>query len=117
VDIEDLGALGGLVVDIFRLSVYAPTAKAPLNVKAKFIGDLQHTLDTLRPAGDVVVILCDFNARIGKRESEDDVWQEVRLVLGCNQFSASSVFVVIVCGSPFQDSFIGGGIHSLQCSV
>ena len=35
------------------LSVYAPTVKAPSNVKAKFVGDHQHILDTL-PAGDVV---------------------------------------------------------------
>ena len=69
------------------ISAYAPTAKAPPGVKAKFVDDFQCTLDAL-PAGDIVMILGDFNARIGKRESEDDVWREVRGLHGigsCNE--------------------------------
>jgi len=34
-------------------------------------------LDTL-PASDVVVVLGDFNAGIGKRDIKDDIWSEVR---------------------------------------
>jgi len=67
--------------------VYAPTAKATPSVKAKFTDDLQRTLDTL-PAEDIVVVLGDFNARVGKRSAEDDVWQEVRGLHGigtCNE--------------------------------
>ena len=48
-----------------------------LKLLQKFTDDFQCTLDTL-PAGDVVMVLGDFNARIGKREFEDDVWSEVR---------------------------------------
>ena len=51
------------------MSVYVPTAKATPSVKVKFTDDFQRTLDTL-PAGDVVMVLGDFNARVGK----DDVW-------------------------------------------
>ena len=64
-----------------------PKPPPPLNVKAKFADDLQRALDTL-PAGDIVVMLGDFNAQIGRRESEDDVWQEVRGLHGidtCNE--------------------------------
>ena len=48
------------------VSMYAPTAKASLGVKARFIDDLQSTLGSL-PAGDTVLVLGDFNAHVGKR--------------------------------------------------
>ena len=48
------------------ISTYAPMAKAPLGVKAGFIDDLQSTLGSL-PAGDIVLVLGDLNAHIGKR--------------------------------------------------
>ena len=59
------------------VSAYAPTAKAPHIVKAKFFEDLQDTLDHV-PAGDILVVLGDFNARVGQREGDSDVWKEVR---------------------------------------
>ena len=37
-------------------SAYAPTAKAPPSVKAKFVDNLQGTLDSL-PSDDVVIVL------------------------------------------------------------
>ena len=58
------------------LSVYLPTVKARPNVKTKFADDFQHVLDTL-PAGDIMKVQSDFNAWIGRRESEYDVWQKV----------------------------------------
>lgn len=69
------------------ISTYAPTAKAPPDVKTKFVDNLQGTLDSL-PTGDIVMVLGDFNAQIGKQETEDDVWREVRGLHGigtCNK--------------------------------
>ena len=54
-----------------------PIAKAPLGVKAKFFNDLQDTLDHV-PAGDILVVLVDFNAHVGKSEGDSDMWREVR---------------------------------------
>ena len=54
------------------MSVYALTAKAPPGIKAKFVADFQSTLDAL-PVGDVMLLLGDFNAHVGKRSSEDDI--------------------------------------------
>ena len=68
------------------ISTYAPTAKAPPDVKTKFVDDFQGTMDSL-PTGDIVMVLSDFNARIGKWETEGDVWREVRGLHGigtCN---------------------------------
>ena len=59
------------------VSAYAPTAKAPLGVKAKFFDDLQDALDHV-PDRDILVVLGDFNARLGRREDDSDVWREVR---------------------------------------
>ena len=59
------------------VSAYAPTAKAPPGVKERFENKLQDTLDRI-PPDDVLIVLGDFNARVGKRETESDVWRDVR---------------------------------------
>ena len=59
------------------ISAYAPTAKVPPGIRAKFVDDLQGALGSL-PSDDIVIVLGDFNAHVGKRETENDVWKEVR---------------------------------------
>ena len=69
------------------ISAYAPTAKTPPSIKSKFVDNLQRNLDSL-PSGGIVIVLGDFNACVGKRETEDDVWREVRGFHGigtCNE--------------------------------
>ena len=51
------------------ISVYAPTAKAPPTVMQKFMDDLQDTVDKISPL-DVLILLGDFNARVGRREDD-----------------------------------------------
>ena len=51
---------------------YAPTAKAPPGVKAKFTDELQDALDHV-PVDDILIVLGDFNARVGKRERASDI--------------------------------------------
>ena len=46
------------------VNVYAPTSKATLSVKQGFFTDLQSVVSAL-PSRDAVVILGDFNARVG----------------------------------------------------
>ena len=48
------------------VSVYAPTVKAPSGVKQKFVSELQDVLDKIPPS-DILVLLGDFNARVGKQ--------------------------------------------------
>lgn len=54
------------------VSAHAPTTNAPLGVKAKFFDELQDVLVGV-PAGDVLVVLVDVNARVGKKERDSDV--------------------------------------------
>ena len=59
------------------VSAYAPTAEAPPGVKAKFFEELQDALDHV-PAGNTLVVLGDFNARVGRKEGANDVWRTVQ---------------------------------------
>ena len=59
------------------VSAYAPTAKAPSSVKWKFLADLQDVLDKI-PQSDILIMLGDFNARVGMSDSENDPWAGVR---------------------------------------
>ena len=58
------------------VSAHALTANAPLRVKAKFFDELEDTVDRV-PAGGILVVLGDFNARVGKKEGDSDVGGEV----------------------------------------
>ena len=48
------------------VSVYAPTSKTTYTVKSQFMADLQSAIEQV-PASDVLVVLGDFNARVGAR--------------------------------------------------
>ena len=58
------------------VSVYAPTAKAPPGVKLNFFQNLQDLLDRIAPS-DILVLLGDFNARVGSRGLDNDMWSDV----------------------------------------
>ena len=55
---------------------YAPTAKATPGVKLKFYTDLQDTIDKV-PHNDILVMLGDFNARVGTLDPRNDLWHGV----------------------------------------
>ena len=55
---------------------YAPTARAPPGVKDQFSSDLQETLDQI-PQSDILVVLGDFNARVGVLKPGEDSWHGV----------------------------------------
>ena len=58
------------------ICAYAPTSRAPSGVKAHFCSDLQDTLDKI-PQNDILVVLGDFNARVGVLKPDDDLWHGV----------------------------------------
>ena len=59
------------------LSCYAPTRAASRAEKDKFFDDLQQALSSI-PSNQPYVILGDFNARVGSRQTDDDPWFNVR---------------------------------------
>ena len=68
------------------ISVVSVSAKAPTAIVKKFMDNLQDTVDKI-PASDVLILLGDFNARIGSG-GDDDLWLGVRSRHGvgvCNE--------------------------------
>ena len=55
------------------VQVYAPTGDKDSDTKEGFYAQLQELLDRA-PRGDMVVVLCDFSARVGNDVEE---WNEV----------------------------------------
>ena len=72
--------------DVFMtiLSVYAPTSKAPPSIKQKFSQDLQATLSLVLPR-DILVLLGDFNARVGKRDHSSCLCEETLVLYGLDE--------------------------------
>ena len=58
------------------LCAYAPTTKAPPSVKSSFIEELQDCLDSV-PQDDTLLIMGDFNARVGVYDDDDELWSGV----------------------------------------
>ena len=58
------------------VSAYAPTSKATSPVKDHFFTDLQRVIDGV-PASDVLLLLGDFNARVGSSNDAGDEWRAV----------------------------------------
>ena len=59
------------------ISAYAPTAKAPPGIAQKFMDDLQGTPDKIL-VSDMLLLLGDFNARVGSSTAGDNLWRGVR---------------------------------------
>ena len=58
------------------MCAYQPTAKAPPGIKIKFYDDLQDTINRISH-NDVLVMLGDFNSRVGVLDTGNDLWQGV----------------------------------------
>ena len=78
------GRASGIYLSL--VCAYAPTAKTPPSIKLKFYGDLQDTMDRI-PHNDILVMLGDFNARIGVLDTGNDVGEEFLEFCTLNQFS------------------------------
>ena len=66
------------------VSRYAPTRATTREVKDAFFQELENIFSSI-PSGELYVLLGDFNARVGSRESPDEEWGSMRgpHELGC----------------------------------
>ena len=76
--------------------VYAPTAKATPSIKQKFYSDLQDTIDKI-PQNDILLMLGDFNARVGVLDQDSDVWQGVLGRYGKSECNLAGVELLEFC--------------------
>ena len=58
---------------IHVVSCYAPTRAASRQDKDAFFQELNNIISGV-PEGETYIILGDFNARVGSRESDDNEW-------------------------------------------
>ena len=85
------------------LCEYAPTTRATPGVKQKFYAELQDTIDKV-PTNDILILLGDFNARVGVLD-HNDLWSGVLGRYGLSEqniageellgFCASNVFSIM----------------------
>ena len=68
------GKASGTYVSV--VCAYEPTAKAHPSIKLKFYDDFQDTIDRI-PHNDILVMLGDFNARVGVLDTGNNLWQGV----------------------------------------
>ena len=75
---------------------YAPTAKAPPGIKQKFYSDLQDTIDKI-PQNDILLMLGDFNVRVGVLELGSNAWRGVLGRHGKNERNSAGVELLEFC--------------------
>ena len=80
------------------VSAYAPTHRSTQEKKDEFFADLQSTLDSV-PEDDVLLLLGDFNARVGssRRESDNPSWSSVRGFHGIGKMNESGEALLTFC--------------------
>ena len=76
--------------------MYAPTARAPPGIMQKFMDDMQVTIDKV-PASDVLLLLGDLNACVGRCESGEDPWRGVRGRHGLGECNGAGERILEFC--------------------
>ena len=79
------------------LCAYAPTVKSTPGVKQKFYADLQDTIDKV-PANDNLILLGDFNARVGVLD-HNDLWSSVLGRYGLSERNIAGEELLGFCAS------------------
>ena len=75
------------------ISVYAPTFKAKVSEKESFYYDLQRAIETV-PSGDIMIVLGDFNARVG---NDWHTWKGVIGNQGFDEVNANGFTLLEFC--------------------
>ena len=75
------------------VSAYAPTMTNPDEVKDKFYEDLNAIITTV-PSADKLIILGDFNARVG---SDSTTWEGVIGQYGVDNCNSNSLLLLQIC--------------------
>ena len=78
------------------ISVYSPTAKAPAGIQSSFRDELQGALNRI-PTSDILLLLGDFNARVGKSSLDDELWRGVRGQHGVGSYNEAGEKLLEFC--------------------
>ncbi|CAH2215770.1 jg5032, partial [Pararge aegeria aegeria] len=75
------------------VAVYAPTLTSPVDDKDKFYNDLRQVLLTI-PSSDKLILLGDFNARVG---TEYEAWKDVLGQHGIGKCNTNGISLLTLC--------------------
>ena len=64
--------LKGRPTDLTLVQVYAPTSQAEYESMEEFYDTVQCTIDTVRKANNVVIVMGDWNAKVGRKSKPND---------------------------------------------
>ena len=81
-----------LKLNVTIISVYAPTHQAPAELRDQFYDDLQAVI-SLAPADDLLLVMGDFNARVGCGDETDSSWLGVRGRYGVGQMNENGEYL------------------------
>ena len=80
------------------VSVYAPTFRSPQQDKDDFYTELQRVVDQV-PEDDILVVMGDWNARVGSNQGGDDLWDDVRGKHGLGKMNEAGLFLLSFCSA------------------
>ena len=83
------------------VSVYAPTHRVNQEEKDKFYTDLQSQIDGVAEEY-ILVVVGDFNARVGSSERHEDMWNDVRGYHGVGRIYEAGETLLSWCASMQQ---------------
>ena len=70
------------------ISVYAPTHRAPAEMKERFYDDLQAVISSV-PSSDLLLVMEDFNASVGCSGELSSMWSDVWGPFGVGKLNES----------------------------
>ena len=76
---EGGGGTRKATVCLFVLCAYAPIAKVPPGVKERFYAQLQDAIEKVPLRDNMLIVVGDFNARVGVLDNSNQVCGEVYL--------------------------------------
>ena len=83
-------------VFITIVNVYAPTHRSPQEKKDLFYQDLQDTINNIRNS-DVLLVIGDFNTRVGSSHNKDDRWYGTQGLYGVGKCNESGEALLSFC--------------------
>ena len=83
-------------LDVTVVSVYAPAHRASVEMKDQFFDDLQAVISST-PPDDLLLVMGDFNARVGCGGDTDLSWLGVRGMFGVDRLNENGEHLLGFC--------------------
>jgi len=83
-------------LNVTIISIYAPTHRASVEIKDQFFDDLQVVINSA-PPDDLLLVMGDFNARVGCGEDLDPSWLGVGGMFGVGKLNENGEHLLSFC--------------------